>query len=229
VPQPPAPARPLTIAHRAANRLSTLAQAFAVGVDYAEADVWLYRGRLEVRHEKTAGLLPVLWDRWLLKPIWAPRLIFDDLLAAAAGRGKLFLDLKGRAEDLAEAVAGAVERAGAVDTVAFSGGWAHLDRLSKLLPQVPRFYTVGSRRRLTALRPRLERGELAAVSIDSRILTVKIVSELRGTGVVAIITWAVETPAAARRLLAWGVSGVSSDSLTLLAAIRNGQLCAPSG
>lgn len=226
--QPPSTERPLLIAHRAGNQLSSLAEAFAAGVDYAEADVWPYRGRLEIRHEKTAGPLPILWDLWSLKPLWTPRPVLDDMLAAA-DRGRLFLDLKGRRDDLAERVASAVERAGAGDRVAFSGGWPHLDLLGELLPQVPRFYTLGSRRRLRALRPRLERGEIDAVSIDSRFLTESIVSELRGSGVQTIVTWAVETAAAARKLLAWGVSGVSSDSLALLEAIHDGRISSTAG
>ena len=223
MPESPAPTRPLTIAHRAANRLSTLEEAFAAGVDYAEADVWFYRGRLEVRHDKTAGPLPILWERWSLKPGWARRLLLGDLLAAA--RGRLFLDLKGDAKELPEAVAEAVERAAAAGSVAFSTPtWAHLDWLAELLPQAPRFYTIGTVGQLTALRPRLERGEIAAVSIDSRILTGEIVSELKAMGVRTIVTWAVETPEAARQVLAWGVDGVTSKSLTLLAAIRSGEI-----
>ncbi len=50
---------PLLIAHRAGNDLNELAKAFAIGVDYAEADVWLYKNRLEVRHDKTTGLIPL--------------------------------------------------------------------------------------------------------------------------------------------------------------------------
>lgn len=218
------PTRPLTIAHRAGNELSRLEEAFQVGVDYAEADVWLYRGRLEVRHDKTAGPLPLLWDRWSLKPGWASRLDFDKLLVAASGRGRLLVDLKGGEDGLAEAVALSVERAAAADAVAFCGGWSHLDRLRGMLPQVPLFYTVGDLQRLAALRPRLGREEIPAVSIDSRILTGGIVSELSGSGVREIITWAVETPAAARQVLTWGVSGVISDSLALLASIRDGRV-----
>lgn len=216
--------RPLTIAHRAGNHLSTLARAFDIGVDYAEADVWFYRGRLEVRHEKTAGPLPVLWDRWYLKPIWAPRLLLTELLAAAEGRGGLLLDLKGRARELPEEVAEAVGQAGAAERVAFTGTWPYLDRLGGLLPRVPRFYTVGSRRRLRALRPRLERRVVPAVSIDSRILGPEVVSELRSRGVGAVVTWAVRTPEAASRVLDWGVSGVTSDDLALLASIREGRI-----
>jgi glycerophosphoryl diester phosphodiesterase len=218
------PTRPLTIAHRAGNDLSRLEEAFEAGADYAEADVWLHRGRLEVRHDKTAGPLPILWERWSLKPGWTSRLNFGELLTAASGRGRLLADLKGRENGLAEALGVAVERAAAENAVAFCGGWSHLDRLAEMLPQAPLFYTVGDLQRLAALRPRLDRRDISGVSIDSRILTGDIVSELKGSGVREIMTWAVETPAAARRVLAWGVTGVTSDSLALLKAIRDGRV-----
>ena len=224
------PPHPLTIAHRAGNQLQRLEEAIAAAVDYVEADLWLYRGRLEVRHEKTAGPLPILWDRWSLKPGWTPRLGFEELLAAAGDGGGLLLDLKGEDGELAEAVAKTLERAGAVDSVAFtSPTWEYLDRLSELLPGAPRFYTIGSLPRLAALRPRLERGEIAKVSIDSRILTAEIVAELGRTGVETIITWAVETAERARDVLAWGVSGITSDSLPLLVSIRDGRIGASGG
>ncbi len=218
------PARPLIIAHRAGNDLTRLRAALAAGVDYAEADVWLHRGRLEVRHDKTAWPLPLLWDRWSLKRGWPRRLLLTDLLAAV-GRGRLFLDLKGSAPGLADALAEAIERAKAQDRTAVSGGWHHLDRLAELLPRLPRFYTIGDARRLAALRPR-ERHEIAAVSIDSRFLTERIVSELKQAGVESVVAWAVETPAEARRLLAWGVDGITSGNLTLLTAIRDGAAAA---
>lgn len=224
------PARPLIIAHRAGNNLADLTEAFAVGVDYAETDVWFHRGRLEVRHDKTAGPIPFLWDRWSLKPSWAPRLLLDEVLAAASQRGRLFLDLKGRETGLAGAMADAIERADAAGTVAFCGGWRHLDRLRELVPQAPVLYTVGTLERLEELRPRLARrdvtgvSEVTGVSIDSRILTARIVSDLREAGVEMIVSWHVETEETARRLLSWGINGFTSDSLALLAAIREGRI-----
>lgn len=216
------PPQPL-VAHRAGNDLELLAEAFAAGVDYAEADVWRYRGRLEVRHDKTAGPLPFLWERWTLKPGWTRRLLLPELLAAA-GQGRLFLDLKGNDSDLPDAVAEAIERAGARDTVAFSTGeWSFLDRLAMLLPEAPRFYTLGRLDRLADLRPRLERREVPCASVDSRFLTQEIVSELRAGGVGPIVSWAVESPEDARRVLGYG-AGVTSKNLALLAAIREGKL-----
>ena len=56
----------LAIAHRAGNSLAGLHAANELGVDVIECDVHHHRGRLEVRHLKTAGPLPFLWDRWEL-------------------------------------------------------------------------------------------------------------------------------------------------------------------
>ena len=64
----------------------------------------LWRGRLEVRHLKTAGPLPILWDRWRLANPFAPRLELRDLLAGARRETELLLDLKGRNRRLAELV-----------------------------------------------------------------------------------------------------------------------------
>ena len=74
----------------------------ALGLPLAEADVHLHRGRLEVRHSKTAGPVPVLWDRWELASARTPRLLLDELLAAAVPGGpELMLDLKGHDPRLA--------------------------------------------------------------------------------------------------------------------------------
>ena len=217
--------QPLIVAHRAGNHLDKLAEAFALGVDYAETDVWLYRGRLEVRHEKTLGPLPFLHDHGRLFPGWKPRLLLPDVLQAAVGQGELFLDLKGAEPGLPDAVASAIEQAGAEDIVAFSSPrWAFLDRLAALLPKATRFYTISNPGRLAELRPRLNRGEIEAVSIHSGMLSAEIVQKLKQSGVRTMTTWAVKTEADARRVLGYGANGVTSDNLALLAAIRKGEL-----
>ena len=216
--------RPLAIAHRAGNNLKHLSEALAAGVDYAETDVWLHRGRLEVRHDKRLGPLPVLWSKRSLRPYWGRRLLLGEVLDAVRGHGRLLLDLKGDAEGLAPALAESIVSHGCEDAVAFTGGWDHLDRLAALLPQAHRYYTTGTPGRLAGLRPRLARGEIAGMAINSRFLTRAIVAELRAAGVERMITWGVVTREKARDVLAWGVSGVTADSLPLLAAIRSGEL-----
>ena len=86
----------LAVAHRAGNSLAGLQSARELGVDVVECDVHRHRGRLEVRHLKTAGPLPFLWDRWELAPAGAPRLGLDELLAADQRGSTFMLDLKGR-------------------------------------------------------------------------------------------------------------------------------------
>ena len=67
----------LAIAHRAGNSLEGLRTANALGADVIECDVHEHRGRIEVRHLKTAGPLPFLWDRGQLVSASAPRLGSD--------------------------------------------------------------------------------------------------------------------------------------------------------
>ena len=74
------------IAHRAGNDPAHARSAWEAGADLIEADVWLYRGRLEVRHTKTMRGLPLLWDRWSLAPGWGPRLLLGDRYRASHPR-----------------------------------------------------------------------------------------------------------------------------------------------
>src|ERR1043165_2169704 len=96
---------PFVVAHRAGNDLELLRRAEAVRPGLIEADVHLFRGRLEVRHLKTLGPLPILWDRWYLASPRTPRLQLGELLAGAGPETALMLDLKGRDARLAELVA----------------------------------------------------------------------------------------------------------------------------
>src|SRR5437763_5061456 len=72
--------QPLLIAHRVGNSPSAIPAAVAAGADLIEADVHLYRRRLEVRHTKTMGVLPWLWDRWYLVPAATERLVLAALV-----------------------------------------------------------------------------------------------------------------------------------------------------
>lgn len=100
-----APHSVLAIAHRAGNSLAGLHRATTMGADVIEADVHSYRGRLEVRHLKTMGPIPLLWDRWQLRSARAARLGLEELLVAAAHGATFMLDLKGRNSAIGEIVA----------------------------------------------------------------------------------------------------------------------------
>ena len=216
-------ARPLLVAHRAGNDLARLRQAEAAGVDLIEADVWLYRRRLELRHLKTLGPVPVLWDRWFLAPGWGPRLRLTDLLAAARPETALLLDLKGFDPRLSAHLLAAMDEAAASrHIIVCSRNWRLLSPFAGH-PRIGAIRSVGSERQLQAVWAHLpaagDAGVASAVSIHARLLTPAVVAALRARST-AVIPWAVADEAHARQLLAWGVVGINGDDLGWLARVR---------
>ncbi len=206
---------PLAIAHRAGNDLACLRQAEAAGVDLVEADIWLYRGRMEVRHLKTIGPVPILWDRWKLGNPWAPRLQLEELLRALRPDTEPMLDLKGSDPRTAHAVREAIEQLlpGRNVTIC-SQKWHLLDAF----PQDPRIrlvHSAGSEAQLRTLLKRLDGRESVAFSVHRRLLTPASVAAMRRlTGM--IMTWPINTQPCLTEALALGVSGIISDELPLL-------------
>jgi glycerophosphoryl diester phosphodiesterase len=212
--------RPIAIAHRAGNQLDRLRAAEAVGVDYVETDVWLHRGRLEIRHEKTAGPLPVLWERWHLTPGWTPRLELAELLQSALPETVFLLDLKGINRRLpAVLVETLAEYAPGRPFAVCSQNWDLVDAIRDH-PNATAFYSVGKPWQLRRLAARLDRVGRHAVSIKSSLLdaaTVRAIKERAS----AVVPWRVRTPAQAQQLLDWGVDGINADDLALLRDVMN--------
>jgi glycerophosphoryl diester phosphodiesterase len=210
------PGTPFVVAHRAGNDLELLRRAEGVRPRLIEADVHLYRGRLEVRHLKTLGPLPVLWDRWYLASPRTPRLELAGLLAAAGPGTPLMLDLKGRDPRLSARVARELARrpAGAAVTVC-SRSWRLLEPF-RGEPGVRVVHSVGSRRQLRALRRRFAGRRLGGISIHRKLLDPATVADLRARAEL-VITWPVSTAEEARRLGAWGVDGVITERFEALA------------
>ena len=137
------------IAHRAGNDLRMLAGAVGhVGV--VEADVHLFHGRLEMRHAKSIGPLPILWERWYLLDRRVPRLTLAEVLDAASPEITLMLDLKG----IDPRLPGEVMRA--VDgwltgrrLIVCSRTWRALE-IFRGVTGVETLHSVGSRRQLRA-------------------------------------------------------------------------------
>jgi hypothetical protein len=204
------------VAHRAGNDLCRLRAAARSGAALVEADVRLFRGRVEVRHLKTLGPLPILWDRWRLANPFAPRLLLGDLLAASPS-SELMLDLKGRDRRLATAVLELLEpyRGRAITVCARSRG---LLEPFAVVPGVSLVQSVGSRRQLRALRRGGAALPLHGISIHERLLDRETVGELRRR-VNVVMAWPVRTLAQARELAAWGVDGLISENLALARAL----------
>ncbi len=204
------------VAHRAANRLADLERAASEDVAMVEGDVHLFWGRLEVRHLKTIGPIPILWDRWFLANPFTPRLLFERLLSDAGEDVHLMLDLKG----VRAAVGGAVRcvlltRTQGRPITICSRNWRALARLGAV-PGVRIVYSAGSRRQLRALLRRFGPGDLEGVSVHADLLTPAIVRQLRDRAA-TVMSWPIDTRERADVLAGWGVQGFITERPEALA------------
>ncbi len=175
----------------------------------------LFRGRLEIRHLKTLGPLPILWDRWELAAPWRPRLELAALLDAVSPRTELVLDLKGRDKRVATHVLEALDpHLGRRRFTVCARHWSLLDVFHGR--PVRRMQSIGSARQLRRLLRRFAGERLDGVSIHERLLNAESVASLREIADV-IMTWPVNRPERARELLRLGVTGLITDELAGLA------------
>lgn len=211
--------RALAIAHRAANSLAGLDAAIVMGADVIECDVHEHRGRLEVRHLKSAGPLPFLWDKWELVPASAPRLQLSELLDANRHGATLMLDLKGRRVSTGRAVLALVQETEyRHPLVVCSRHWPLVDVFADV-PGVQRVLSARNRTELTRLRRRLSspRGG-HGVSVHRSLLDRDVVAELNQR-VNVVMTWPINDVASLDRMLALGVTGIISDEKDVLAEL----------
>jgi glycerophosphoryl diester phosphodiesterase len=209
---------PFLVAHRAGNRLSDLHAAERLKPTLVEADVRLYRGRLEVRHLKTAGPIPILWDRWRLQASWRPQLRLDELLAATALETELMLDLKGPRRQLAERVLVALEPYLPERRFTVSARWWRLLEPFAGTP-VGRVYSIGSGRQVRFALRRFANQALEGVSIHERLADRNTIEALREIADV-VMAWPVNEAARARSLLRLGVDGLITDDPAALSRAR---------
>jgi len=204
----------LAIAHRSGNTVAGLRSALDMGVDLVEADVHAYRGRLEVRHLRSMGGLPFLWDKdSFVHRRRHEHLDLAGLIAALGDDHRLMIDLKGLHPRLAPMVARLLresvpDRGLTVCTKA----WWMLDAFD--LP-VQRVLSAASRRGLAKLRARVAREPVHGVSVRLSMLDARVVDELhRGTD--RVLVWPVDTVEALDRARSIGADGVISKDLDLL-------------
>jgi glycerophosphoryl diester phosphodiesterase len=186
-------------------------------VAVVEADLHLFAKRIEVRHLKTLGPIPLLWDKWTVASPRTPRLLLDDLLQAAAPSTILMLDLKDRDRRLSTGVAAALRDRPREHTVCCSQNWALLEEMRNL-DGVQLVHSVGSGRQLQALRMLAANRPLDGVSIHLKLLGPRRVRELRALAGL-IMAWPVRTLADVRRLLSLGVDGLITEHFEVLAPL----------
>ncbi len=213
--------RSATIAHRAGNDPALARAAYKAGADLIEADVWLYRGRLEVRHTKTMRFLPLLWDRWSVEPGWRPRLLLGELLEALPPGAGIMLDLKGNDAGLPAAILQALDahpRAGHVAVC--SQNWTLVDAFGGR-DGILLIHSVGRARHLRRLAAHLaSHKDVApvAISIQQRLLdpaTVRALKDVAGH----VMAWPINDAGRVRELVAWGVDGLISDDIEVVREI----------
>jgi glycerophosphoryl diester phosphodiesterase len=199
------------------NTPEAVPTAVAAGADLIEADVHLYRRRLEVRHTKTLGVLPWLWDRWYLIPAAGDRLSLAALVRVIPADTTLMLDLKGWHPWLGRTVATAMEDVapGRKYAVA-SRQWSMLTAFESL-DHVQIIHSARGPREASGLPRRLARHRTDAVCMHQQLLThPRWVAQARRLSPV-LLTWPVTSHAAAREALARGANGLIVDGVDLLA------------
>lgn len=174
-----------------------------------------------MRHLKTLGPIPILWDRWQLANPFAPRLRLDELLAATGSRTELMLDLKGRNPRLAADVLTALRPAlGSRRLIVCARAWALLEPFEGL-PGIRTIHSAGNDRQLRAL-VRLGRGRrLQGISVHERLLSPGTVAELKSVADL-VMTWPANAADRARDLVAMGVDGLITDRLDLARELGGG-------
>lgn len=209
------PERPLTVAHRAANHLHLIEEAEAAGIDMVEADIRPWKGRLEVRHLKTMGPIPLLWDHWMLRPGWGPRFQLEDLLSQVNSNVELMLDIKPGDISAPQRIVELVREhmPGRQYTVA-SQNWELLDVFNRE-PGVLVSYSVGNTTLLRKVIPHVREVGGEVIGVHRRLLTPEVVAQLREAAPI-LLSWAVNTDVHLRQLQRWGVNGFISDNMALL-------------
>ena len=210
----------LAIAHRAGNTLAGLHAANALGVDVIECDIHHHKGRLEVRHLKTAGPLPFLWDRGELRSASAPRLGLQELLEADEHGTLFMLDVKGPRTAAGRAVAELLHAGGHHRPVLVCGRWwPSIDAMAHL-PYVLPVLSARNRFEWARLRRRLRHDPSPyGVSVHRSLLDATTVAELR-RHVGVVMTWPVNDVPTLDALLAIGVNGVISDEDHVLTEVK---------
>ena len=202
------------VAHRAGNDLERLRAAERLGARLIEADVRLHHGRVEVRHLKSVGPLPIYWDHWYIANPFARRMQLHELLAATGPGTELMLDLKGYQIKLAHRVReelAAVSTGGAAPVTVCARSWRLLEPFAAD-DHVRTVCSVGSRRGLRRLLDATRRSgvRVGGVSIHAKLLDPATVEALRDAADV-VMTWPVNSLDDGQRLLDWGVHGLITD------------------
>lgn len=203
-------------AHRAGNSVAGIdvTRSLPIGV---ELDAHLHGGRVVVRHAKRVWFTSRLWERWYLLPAGTEVPDLDEVLGWFDGDVHLWIDCKGIARRLGETVLSAT---GPDRPITLSSkSWWILGRVAGR-PGVRTIRSAGNRFELLLLRFLPSGVDLDGVVVHRRLLTARLVAELRRKHGL-VFSWSIGTEAVARELVGWGVDGLIVDDPALLAALSD--------
>ena len=210
---------PLVIAHGQGNTANQAEAALTAGADLLEIDLWLHRGAFEARHERRFPWpLPILFEKWYLKLAARRPMNLERLIALAAGRSGIFLDLKNGGAAVVPLVLSAAKARPGVAIAASSQHWGTLRALAQQAPEVALYYSVAVQAQLDlflSVQPRDARP--AGISCRHPLLTPPVLAELRARDL-EVVAWTVDDPDRAAELAALGVTAITTDRVPEIVA-----------
>lgn len=205
---------PALIAHGGGNDPAVARRALADGADFLEVDLWVRRGRFEARHERhLPGPLPILYERWYLRPAPRPVYRLEELLLACHGRAGVFLDLKNAPGAAPRLVRRALAEPGGRDArvAASSTNWPLLRAVKAARPDLDLYYSVDTPAQFDLFRSVAERDPLpAGVSCRHSLLSERAIARFHEDGL-AVVAWTVDGAERARALARWGVDAITTN------------------
>ncbi|MGE0230031.1 MAG: glycerophosphodiester phosphodiesterase [Dehalococcoidia bacterium] len=210
------------ILHAAGNYRESLPLAQLAEVDAIEADVWLHAGDIFVNHARPLGPIPYTLGTDGLRRHDADRVNVAELLAAVDGCAQLVLDLRSwfgdPAPDMMRILHPLRDRS---HLLVSCESWAIADRMRVWLPDVRVAYSVRSEGQLRRYVQGRMGGRLPPTAVMVRHTLLRSAAEVEslrrwadGVGV-----WTVDDLGRATQLVAWGVDSVTSNELSVLAAL----------
>ena len=194
-------------------------QAIEAGADLLETDIWLHKGRLELRHKQTLGPIPILWEKWSIAPGWTPRYTLRELLHDAPDDILLFLDFKGTEMDLGPEVLKELQRTAPERVVAICGrNYPQLQTIADE-PNILCFYSVGDEEEWPTAQDLIAASDYPALSIHASLATPDRMFWINNLGGV-VVCWDVHSEEQMRELRELGVDGFTTDNPELLTTIR---------
>lgn len=202
------------IAHRAGNSRLDARRAIESGAVAIEVDVHLFRGRVEARHARTIGPVPLLADRWWIGRHGGHDLLCD-IIAEIPDSCTLVIDLKGRSVRLARTVRRLIEDSGrSLAVLVCARRWRLLDEFRNT-PHVIPVHSLAWQWQLRWLERKMLRGSVSAVSMHARL-----VMSTRGLRVVRHVdiamSWPINCEQRAQRMLDAGVVGCITDDVACI-------------